>query len=144
VQIKVLAVEDSPDYAALISTWLSSKSRNISFELVMTSSLVSAKQHLASDTYDVAIIDLSLVDSAGIEVLRSLLLERPAIPLVVLSATEDEHTVEGSIWLGAADFIGKSVCTRDMLILTLLQSIVRHYEAESEQDTRIQAAMPSS
>ena len=134
--VKLLAVEDSPDYAALIRSWLSGNNRNIQFEVTVIQSLGAALGRLASEEFDVILIDLSLADAEGIGVLQTLRLHKPTIPMVVLSATEDDKVVEYAIHLGAQDFITKADCSRRLLVLTIMQSIVRHLEGDEAAASR--------
>ncbi len=131
--IRVLAIEDSRDFSALIEIWLSRRAQNIAFELTLTESLAHATMHLANEEYDVVLVDLSLIDTEGTSGLQTLLIQKPRIPMVVLSGTEDDRTAELSIVLGAEDFIGKSECNREVLISAILQAIVRHFEANCGQ-----------
>lgn len=55
LHVKVLAIEDSPDYAALIAKWLSGKIQNLRFEVVLTESLTSATKHLSAEDFGVVL-----------------------------------------------------------------------------------------
>lgn len=57
---------------------------------------------------DLAIVDLQMPGAAGIEWIRSLRTQYPALPLLVISATEEPTLVRALIACGVAGFIPKS------------------------------------
>jgi DNA-binding NarL/FixJ family response regulator len=57
---------------------------------------------------DLALIDINMPGSNGIEWIRAMRQRHPMLPLLVMSATEDPHTVRALIDLGIAGFIPKS------------------------------------
>lgn len=58
---------------------------------------------------DLALVDLFMPDMDGFEFLRQLCDEHPALPVAVLSASDDEDHVRKALAIGAAGFISKSV-----------------------------------
>ena len=54
------------------------------------------------------LLDLRLPDSSGFVGLRTIRERFPAVPVAIVSALEDELTVDGAIELGASGFIPKS------------------------------------
>lgn len=67
------------------------------------------------DAYDIALIDLTMPEMDGIEMLDVLGRERIAIPAVVLSATEDITSIALALRKGAFGFIPKSHNKRQLL-----------------------------
>jgi DNA-binding NarL/FixJ family response regulator len=57
---------------------------------------------------DLALLDISMPGSSGIEWIRTMRQAHPALPLLVISASEDAGTVRALIDLGVAGFIPKS------------------------------------
>lgn len=57
---------------------------------------------------DLALIDINMPGADGIEWIRAMRQRHPMLPLLVMSATEDPHTVRALIDLGIAGFIPKS------------------------------------
>lgn len=57
---------------------------------------------------DIILLDLSLPDQHGFEVLAKVRGRYPAIPIVILSAFDDRHNVVKALKLGALGFIPKS------------------------------------
>lgn len=57
---------------------------------------------------DLALIDINMPGSHGIDCIRAMRHDHPALPLLVMSASEDPGTVRSLIDLGVAGFIPKS------------------------------------
>ena len=64
-------------------------------------------ERLASEEFDVALVDLSLPDAAGIEVVVRLHASFPALPLVVVTGLDDELTAARAVREGAQDYLVK-------------------------------------
>jgi DNA-binding NarL/FixJ family response regulator len=65
--------------------------------------------------FDLALVDLNMPGSDGAATIARWRREHPALPLVVVSATEDAATVRGLIGLGVAGFVPKSDAAAVML-----------------------------
>lgn len=65
--------------------------------------------------FDLALIDLNMPGSDGVPTIARWRRERPALPMVVLSATEDRGLVRELIALGVAGFVPKSDAAEVML-----------------------------
>ena len=71
--------------------------------------------------FDVALLDLSLPDSCGLDTFRTLAIQAPLLPVVVLSGNDDEGTAIEAVRLGAQDYLPKgSVLTDNSSGLELL------------------------
>jgi len=57
---------------------------------------------------DLALLDINMPGSSGVEWIHAMRCAYPALPLLVMSATEDAQTVRALIDLGVAGFIPKS------------------------------------
>jgi DNA-binding NarL/FixJ family response regulator len=71
-------------------------------------SLAEARACLAAAPVDLILLDLKLADCSGFIGLETLRAAFPAIPVVVISATEDQATIAAATRHGAAGFIPKS------------------------------------
>jgi DNA-binding NarL/FixJ family response regulator len=60
------------------------------------------------DGLNLAIVDLNMPGASGVDWIRALRTSHPALPLLVISATEDGALVRALIQLGVAGFIPKS------------------------------------
>lgn len=64
---------------------------------------------------DLVLLDLDLPDSRGLETLKKVREAAPLVPVVVLSAHDDRHSVLAAIEQGAAGFLTKTVDTARLL-----------------------------
>src|SRR3954471_12899674 len=104
--LRLLAVEDDPAYGALVREVVAGEEPNVAFDSV--TSLRDAVELLHSRGADCVLLDLSLPDAAGLEGLEALAREFPALPIVVLTNTDEESTAVAAVAHGAEDFLAKS------------------------------------
>ena len=124
--VTVLLIEDSPDYAELVQQWLSVKHEGISFVLNWTDSLASGMARLEKGGVDVILLDLGLPDSSDGQTYARFRSHDPGVPVIVLSAGDNESLAIRMIQEGAADYLVKSTCTSDILIRAVRYALVRH------------------
>ncbi len=65
-------------------------------------------QALLADDVDLVLLDLRLSGLDGMEILATLRAQHPALPIVVVSASEDPHEVMAVLRLGALGFVPKA------------------------------------
>lgn len=117
---KILLIEDNPGDAKLVEVLLeadSSASRR--FEVVRAGLLGEAFPILEQGGIDAILLDLGLPDGNGLDTLTQVYAAALTVPIVVLSAEEDELLAIRSVQLGAQDFLVKS----DISELTLRRSL---------------------
>ncbi|MDE2613234.1 MAG: response regulator transcription factor [Burkholderiales bacterium] len=105
--MKVLLVDDHPLILTALKTVIQSLGGDTT--VVGTDSAAAARAALreASD-YDLVLLDLSLGDADGFDVLTEFRNAYPATPVVVVSASERTSDVIRAIDLGAMGFVPKS------------------------------------
>ncbi len=74
-----------------------------------------AMQSILTLKPDVAIVDISLKDSSGIELIKDLKQCSPAVAVLVLSMHEEGHYVERALRAGARGYIMKRETTRKVI-----------------------------
>lgn len=105
--MKVLLVDDHP----LVLTALQAVIGNIGSDIQVAgvASAAAARQAMAADPErDLVLLDLALGDADGFELLAELRNAYPAVPVVVVSASERASDVIRAIDLGAMGFVPKS------------------------------------
>lgn len=85
-----------------------------SHAIVEVSNASSAQSELAGGDVDLATLDLQMPDSNGLAALMGLRKQYPAIPIVVISASEDNRVVAGARDFGASGFIAKTASLQEM------------------------------
>lgn len=78
-------------------------------------SLAGARQVLADAGADLLLLDLKLPDAEGFGGLAAVRSEHPAVPVVVVSGSEDAATVRRVMAMGAGGFIPKSATLETMV-----------------------------
>jgi DNA-binding NarL/FixJ family response regulator len=79
------------------------------------SGVVEARQLVASTRPDVAIIDLTLSDGTGIELIKDLRARCPAVKLLVLSMHDESLYAERALRAGAVGYVSKHEASRTIV-----------------------------
>jgi DNA-binding NarL/FixJ family response regulator len=109
----VFLVDDHP----LVSEWLTALI-NGQPDLIVCGQAEQAQaalQTIAQLQPDVAVVDLSLRDSSGIELIKNLKQTCPAVAVLVLSMHEESHYAERALRAGAKGYITKRESTRKVI-----------------------------
>lgn len=104
--IRVLLIEDDKTYAFLIREYLSD-SRYYQFELVHLDRLGPGLERLKNEKFDVALLDLGLPDSFGLETIKRFSEAAHGLPVIILSGNTDETVSMEGVSLGAQDYLLK-------------------------------------
>jgi len=105
--MKALLVDDHAMFRDGVSLLISLRFPGV--ELLQAGTLAQAVAVLARHAdIDVALLDLAMPDSSGLDALTRLREQAPDLRIVVLSADDTPATVHGAIDLGAAGFIPKT------------------------------------
>lgn len=104
-RIRVLLVEDHPDFRNLMETVLNSQS---DFKLVaQAGSLAEARNHAARFEFDVAVLDLGLPDGNGVDLIADLHWANPDMRVLILSASLDAASFERATKVDADEVMDK-------------------------------------
>jgi len=115
--MKVLLVDDHP----LILSALQSVIQGLGDDVTVLGASSAAEARAAlqqDDAYDLVLLDLSLGDADGFEVLSEFRAAYPALPVVVVSASDRTSDVIRAIDLGAMGFVPKRA-SNDLLFEAL-------------------------
>jgi diguanylate cyclase (GGDEF)-like protein len=105
---KVLVLEDSPGDAHLISEHLShlpGGPRTVHVVGLLSEAIAV----LHDEAVDVVLVDLSLPDAVGLDVVRRVTTAGPGAAIVILTGMEDDGLALRAIQLGAQDYLAKGV-----------------------------------
>lgn len=107
----VLVVEDSKDIYVPLCDFL--EEEHYSTELATTQAQAIALLEDPKKQYDLALIDLLLPDGHGFSVFP--FADKQNIPVIFLTAMDDEHNTSIGLELGAADYIPKPYRRKELL-----------------------------
>lgn len=123
--IRVLVVEDSPDYAAMLVEILT-RSPGGEFDPIHVDSLSDALGYLHNDAFDLILLDLTLPDSEGKSTLMQVNAFAPDTALVVLTGMDDWGLAIEAVREGAQDYLIKGETDTEQLERALLYALERH------------------
>jgi sigma-B regulation protein RsbU (phosphoserine phosphatase) len=131
--VRVLLVEDNPGDARLLEEIVADAGGG-DITIRHVPALGEALTLLDLELFDVALLDLSLPDAHGLEVLAQVHGRAPALPIVVLSGLEDEELAVSAVHEGAQDYLVKRHLQGELLVRSLRYAIERaHVLARLEQ-----------
>ena len=104
-QVRVMLVEDHPDFRALMEVLLNGQS---DMKLIaQAGSLAEARDHAARLEFDVVVLDLGLPDGHGEDLIADFRRSNPEVGVLILSASLDPAGVEKATRLGADEIMDK-------------------------------------
>jgi signal transduction histidine kinase len=134
--VRVLLIEDNPADVDLIREALEDGALDPAFNgptltLEEVGRLAPAIARVETGEIDVALLDLSLPDSQGIQTFIRLLRAAPGTPVVVLSGLDDEAMAIRAVREGAQDYLVKGQTDGKTLTRSIQYAVERkHAEAE--------------
>ncbi len=103
---RIVVADDHPLFRAALGSALSRAAPDATVE--ECSSLAGAREALGRGSVDLLLLDLKMSDCDGFAGLVAVRGEHPAVPVVVVSASEDAGTIRRALAFGASGFIPKS------------------------------------
>ena len=102
------------------------------FDVECVDRLTSGLARLDRGGVDIALFDLPLPDSGGLEAIRRTRAKSPRLPIVVLSPTDDEHLASEAVREGAQKYLFK-----DPTICTFLARSLQHAIERKRDEDRL-------
>lgn len=123
--MKILVVEDDKTIASGIEYSLQQES----FSTVLCYDIKTAKEIIVEqiDQFGLCLFDISLPDGNGFDLCK-LVKERSDIPVIFLTAIDDEVNVVMGLDMGADDYITKPFRIRELL--SRIKSVLRRYHKQ--------------
>ncbi len=131
--LRVLLVEDSPAYVYIIRDMLLRQSAS-GFSLRSAESQAEALRVLQAEAADVILLDLGLPDSEGYETFAQVYAVASHIPIIILTALDDESLAMRAVRQGAQDFLVKEQVDKNLLIRSIRYAIERYKADEALRD----------
>lgn len=108
--ITILLVEDDKNIVSHLSVFLAGEG----FTVHSAAGQSEALAMLARHTYDLVLLDVSLADGNGFAVCRAVKSDY-AVPVIFLTASDDEYSTVTGFELGADDYIAKPFRPRELV-----------------------------
>ncbi len=130
--LKILILEDNADDILLLKEMMAEMSSfdfaDTGFAVTYRESLKEGSQYLKSHPVDLIILDLTLLDSQGLNTLQRLRETKEAnnIPIIVLTAVDDKKAGIAAVKMGAQEYLVKSNITTRSLSTSIRYALERH------------------
>ncbi len=124
---RVLVVDDE----ALIRWSVTERLQVDGHAIVSAATLGAARNALSQSTFSAIVLDIRLPDGDGIELLRRVRKELPAVPVIMISAHGDAKTAATVRALGAVAFLSKPF-DLDALAVTVAEALANAARAGAE------------
>lgn len=122
--LRILLVEDNPIEADLLQKTLGQVEGQL--QITRVDCLQQAVEYLQHERkVDTILLDLGLPDSAGIATLEQVACAAPNLPIIALTALDDEATGIEAVHLGAQDYLVKGQTKPRMLLRAIHHAIER-------------------
>ena len=113
---KILIIDDEPEICKMVTEFLFDAGYSASFALNGPDGLARVKKDLPS----LVLLDIGMPGMDGLEVMRLLHEQFPALPVVVLTGHRDTEMAKKMLLLGASEYL-----TKPINLETLLDQFVR-------------------
>lgn len=114
-KIRLLIVDDHEVVRSGLKSMLADTEIKVVAE---AATAAAAVRHALEDEVDVVVMDIRLPDSDGLTTLGRIKLDKPRLPILMLSTFDNPTYVARAVALGAAGYLMKG-CTRDQLIAAI-------------------------
>ncbi|HVR86660.1 MAG TPA: sigma-54 dependent transcriptional regulator [Planctomycetota bacterium] len=110
--LRVLYVEDDPTSARLVKMIAEKEG----YAVALAASERECMKAIAEDLPGLFLLDLTLPDGSGLDLMSRLKEKHPSIPAIVVTASDSIQDVIGAMQRGAVDYMTKPVDARRMLV----------------------------
>jgi DNA-binding NarL/FixJ family response regulator len=134
--IDILLVEDSPTAAQFVTANLEA-SLAVAWSMEHAATLAAALELLDKHYFDLALVDLYLPDSQGLDTFSSVHAAAPDMPIVIVSGDENEELALSAMRQGAQDFVVKGHGYTVTLSRSARFALERRRRLEMERELRL-------
>ena len=124
---KILLIEDNE--AIIMGLKYSLEQEN--FQVISAKTAKESKEKLDNKNIDIVLLDVSLPDGNGFEICKEIK-EKNDIPIIFLTAQDEETSIVLGLDLGADDYIVKPFRTRELI--SRIKSVLRRYGKKEENN----------
>jgi PAS domain S-box-containing protein len=124
VPIPLLLLEDNEADASQLIEMLQGTDKSL-WQITHSKRLSNALDYLAQTQFEVALLALSLPESAELETLATIRAAAPELPIIVLTALDNEQLSLQAMAQGAQDYLVKGQITAEVLTRSIRYAIER-------------------
>lgn len=124
-KVSILLVEDDPSLGYLLKEYLGMKD----FQVTLAPTIKEALKNLEGHFYDLAILDVMLVDGDGFELAKSIHNLHPQLPFIFLTARSLKVDVLKGFSIGAVDYLKKPIDEEELVVR--IRSLLSRLEPKS-------------
>jgi DNA-binding response OmpR family regulator len=124
--IKILLVEDDKSIVSALTVFLQSEDCLVE----SVDGQTGAIEKINTDSFDLVLLDISLSDGNGFAIC-SAIKKQTNIPVIFLTASDDEYSVVTGLELGADDYISKPFRPRELL--ARIHTVLRRFGEKNEK-----------
>ncbi|MGH9456675.1 MAG: EAL domain-containing protein [Thermoanaerobaculia bacterium] len=121
---RILIVEDSEPDARVLRSLLQA-TREASFETVHATTLAEGLERIASEPFDLVLLDLGLPDAQELEGLDAIREAAPELAVVVVTGRHADELAAAALQGGAEDYLTKGGFDRALLVRTARYAVER-------------------
>ena len=109
---RILVVDDEQDINEIITFALNAEG----YEVFSAYTLIEAREILSTGIYDLVILDLSLPDGDGLELLKEIRESWRKLPVIVLTARSNPADIDLGLIGGATDYLSKPFRSKELVL----------------------------
>lgn len=122
----ILLIEDDPNITDFMEVVLTQER----YPLTIASTGMEALTAFQTNSFDLVLLDLGLPDIDGIDLLK-ILRKRMKLPIIIISARNNENEKVTALDLGADDYVTKPFGTNELL--ARIRTALRHQNVKTEE-----------
>jgi diguanylate cyclase (GGDEF)-like protein/PAS domain S-box-containing protein len=122
--VRILLVEDDAVYAGVLRSTLAFAAEG-QWTMESVGSFAAARERLARGDVEAVLLDLRLPDVSGLDAISRLGGEFPTLPIVVLTALDDEKLALEAVQRGAQDYLVKGQVEEQVLPRSIRHAVER-------------------
>lgn len=126
---KILLVEDND--TIIMGLKYSLEQEN--FEVDIAKNIVTAKNKIKKQEYELYLLDISLPDGEGYEICQAIK-EKENAPVIFLTAKDEETDIVQGLDMGADDYVIKPFRTRELI--SRINSVLRRYQKNTNNENQ--------
>lgn len=123
---KVLVVDDEPSLQTLLTYNL----KKAGFEVIAALGGKRALEIIREGDIDVVLLDVMLPEVSGVDVTRELRAEKNQIPIIMITALDDEIDKVVGLEIGADDYVTKPFSPRE--VIARVHAVLRRFSQKKE------------